>query len=324
MTCLLFFLLPLAGCSSPALAAPVPPPGGEVRLWQDAAIFQLVGELIDSAQTRVLVEMYELGRGEIVASLGAAKARGVAVRVITDPTVTSSRESAGQLDALGVAERAYPVDDARHQIDHVKLLIADGQAAVGGMNWGRHSERNHDYVLQSRVVADVDRLALVFEQDWALAGGHPAPLPAWSGSVAQTGPGSGIRILLEAGLRRAAFRVLAEVYTLTDPAVISQLALARRRGADVRVILDPNQEYNLHPFALLRAAGVEVRWYPVPRGALLHAKVGLFDGELVLGSANWTLSGFGVNHELDIETEDGAAVAAYMVRFESDWGRSHA
>jgi len=306
------------------LAAPVPPPGGEVRLWQDAAIFQLVGELIDSAQTRVLVEMYELGRGEIVASLGAAKARGVAVRVITDPTVTASRESAGQLDALGVAERAYPVDDARHQIDHVKLLIADGQAAVGGMNWGRHSERNHDYVLQSRVVADVDRLALVFEQDWALAGGHPAPLPAWSGSVAQTGPGSGIRILLEAGLRRAAFRVLAEVYTLTDPAVISQLALARRRGADVRVILDPNQEYNLHPFALLRAAGVEVRWYPVPRGALLHAKVGLFDGELVLGSANWTLSGFGVNHELDIETEDGAAVAAYMVRFESDWGRSHA
>ena len=268
--------------------------------------------------------MYELGRGEIVASLGAAKARGVAVRVITDPTVTASRESAGQLDALGVAERAYPVDDARHQIDHVKLLIADGQAAVGGMNWGRHSERNHDYVLQSRVVADVDRLALVFEQDWALAGGHPAPLPAWSGSVAQTGPGSGIRILLEAGLRRAAFRVLAEVYTLTDPAVISQLALARRRGADVRVILDPNQEYNLHPFALLRAAGVEVRWYPVPRGALLHAKVGLFDGELVLGSANWTLSGFGVNHELDIETEDGAAVAAYLVRFESDWGRSHA
>ena len=324
MTCLLFFLLPLAGCSSPALAAPVPPPGGEVRLWQDAAIFQLVGELIDSAQTRVLVEMYELGRGEIVASLGAAKARGVAVRVITDPTVTASRESAGQLDALGVAERAYPVDDARHQIDHVKLLIADGQAAVGGMNWGRHSERNHDYVLQSRVVADVDRLALVFEQDWALAGGHPAPLPAWSGSVAQTGPGSGIRILLEAGLRRAAFRVLAEVYTLTDPAVISQLALARRRGADVRVILDPNQEYNLHPFALLRGTGVEVRWYPVPRGALLHAKVGLFDGELVLGSANWTLSGFGVNHELDIETEDGAAVAAYMVRFESDWGRSHA
>ena len=74
---------------------------GEVRLWQDAGIFTLVGRLLGSAERRLLVEMYELGRAEIVASLGAAKARGVAVRVITDPSVTASRESAGQLDALG-------------------------------------------------------------------------------------------------------------------------------------------------------------------------------------------------------------------------------
>jgi phosphatidylserine/phosphatidylglycerophosphate/cardiolipin synthase-like enzyme len=48
----------------------------------------------------------------------------------------------------------------------------------------------------------------------------------------------------------------------------------------------------------------------------------LFDGELVLGSANWTLSGLGVNHELDIETEDALAVAAYAARFAADWDRS--
>jgi len=324
VACLLLFLLPLAGCSSPAYAAPVSPPGGEVRLWQDAAIFQLVGGLIASTHRRVMVEMYELGRVELVQALGAAKARGVEVRVITDPTVKASRDSAAQLDALAVAERAYPVDDGRHQIDHVKLLIADAEAAVGGMNWGRHSDRNHDYVLQTRVAADVDRLVHVFEQDWALAGGHPAPLPAWSGVVAQTFPGTGIRTVIEAAIGRAARRVLAEVYTLTDPAVIAGFALARRRGADVRVILDPNQEYNLHPHALLRAADVEVRWYPVPIGVLLHAKIGLFDDELVLGSANWTLSGLGTNHELDIETNDPLVVSAYASRFEIDWSRSHA
>ena len=332
MACLLLFLLPLAGCSSPALASnPSPYMGrsgeagvgpGDVRLWQDGAIFQLVGRMIDSAHARVLVEMYELGRTEIVASLGAAQARGVVVRVITDPTVRASRDSSGQLDLLGVASRAYPIDDGRHQIDHVKLLIADAEAAVGGMNWGRHSERNHDYVLETRVAADVDRLALVFEQDWALAGGHPAPLPAWTGAVAQTFPGTGIRDVLEAALGRAARRVLAEVYTLTDPAVIAELAIASRRGADVRLILDPNQEYNLYPSSLLRSAGVDARWYPVPRGALLHAKIGLFDDELVLGSANWTLSGLGVNHELDITTEDGGVIAAYRTRFEADWSRS--
>jgi phosphatidylserine/phosphatidylglycerophosphate/cardiolipin synthase-like enzyme len=116
--------------------------------------------------------------------------------------------------------------------------------------------------------------------------------------------------------------VLAEVYTLTDAEVIAGLVAAHRRGAIVRVLLDPNQPYNRHAYALLAAGGVEVRWYPIPKGALLHAKIGLFDEELVLGSANWTLSGLGVNHELDIETQDRHAVSAYRTRFDSDWARS--
>jgi phosphatidylserine/phosphatidylglycerophosphate/cardiolipin synthase-like enzyme len=293
-----------------------------VRLWEDSGIFKLVGGLILSARTRVLVEMYELGRPDILRELGEAVGRGVRVRVITDPTVTASRSSASVLDSLGVPERVYPVDDGRRQIDHVKLLIVDGVAAVGGMNWGKHSHHNHDYVLETRISLDVERLVRIFDQDWSLAGGHPAPLPARPGDIAQTAPGSEIRMMLEGALIRAKHRVLAEVYTLTDPEVTAQLVAAHRRGADVRVLLDPNQSYNLHAFSVLRAGGVEVRWYPIPRGALLHAKIGLFDAELVLGSANWTISGLGVNHELDIETADPAAVAAYAARFAADWARS--
>ena len=327
---MLFLLLPLAGCSSPAYAGPPPAAGaasrsgGEVRLWQDAAIFALVSSLIAGARHRVSVEMYELGRGDIVVSLGAARARGVEVRVITDPTVSASRKSAVRLRSLGVAQEPYPVDDRRHQIDHVKLLIADGVAAVGGMNWGAHSGRNHDYVLETHIAADVGRLARIFEQDWNLASGHPAPLGMEAGEIAQTSPGDEIRRMLSAALAGATHRVLAEVYTLTDPEIIVDLVRAHRRGADVRVLLDPNQAYNVHSDAILRAGGVAVRWYPVPRGVLLHAKIGLFDGELILGSANWTRSGLGVNHELDIETEDPQAIAAYGSRFESDWARSAA
>ena len=328
MVCLFFLLLSLVGCSSPAspVAAPAPigQTRGEVRLWQDAAIFTLVGDLIRSARHRVLVEMYELGRADVVQSLGAARGRGVDVRVITDPTVRVSRASAARLLALGVRARPYPVDDFRHQIDHVKLLIADGEAAVGGMNWGAHSDRNHDYVLETLIAAEVDRLTRIFAQDWALAGGHPSPLPATVGAVAQTAPGAEIRAMLVAAIQGARHRVLAEVYTLTDPEIVLDLVVAHRRGADVRVVLDPNQAYNLHSAAMLRAGGVPVRWYPVPRGALLHAKIGLFDSALILGSANWTVSGLGVNHELDIETEDPQAVAAYGSRFESDWKRSAA
>jgi phosphatidylserine/phosphatidylglycerophosphate/cardiolipin synthase-like enzyme len=322
VACLLLFLS-LVGCSSPA--HPVPAMAGQVgpvRLWQDASIFQLVGTLIGSARVRVLVEMYELGREDVVEQLDEAVARGIGVRVITDPTVGASRRSAAVLDSLGVPQRAYPIDDGRHQIDHVKLLIVDEWAAVGGMNWGKHSDHNHDFVLETRVAIDVDRLVHIFEQDWSLAGGRPSPLAAVVGAVAQTAPGAEIRLMLERALRAAGQRVLAEVYTLTDPEVIAELVDAHRRGVAVRVLLDPNQAYNLHGYEVLRAGGVEVRWYPVPRGVLLHAKIGLFDGELVLGSANWTLSGLDVNHELDIETTDVGAVAAYAARFAADWDRS--
>lgn len=307
-----------------AAAGAASPAGGSVRLWTDAAIFTLVVALIGSSRARVDVEMYELGRPDIVALLVAARAHGVVVRVVVDPTVDVSNASASRLKASGVAVRTYPVDDKRHQIDHVKLLIADGEAVIGGMNWGRNSYRNHDFVLETRAVGDVDRAAAVFEQDWSLGAGRPAPLRPLVGPVAQTSPGSEIRTMLEGALVGASRAVRAEVYTLTDPSVIAELALARRRGLDVRLVLDPNQAYNFQAAAMLRAAGVGVRWYPVPVGALLHAKIGLFDGLLVLGSANWTLSGLGVNHELDIETRDPQAVAAYAARFELDWARSAA
>jgi phosphatidylserine/phosphatidylglycerophosphate/cardiolipin synthase-like enzyme len=324
--CLLLLSLALIGCSSPAQSlGAVTAPGSQrnsVRLWQDESIFALVSGLIGSAQRRVLVEVYELGREDVVRDLGRAAARGIDVRVITDPTVKESRRSATLLDSLGVPERVYPVDDARHQIDHVKLLIADDEAAVGGMNWGRHSHRNHDYVLETRIASEVDRLTRIFEQDWSLAGGRPAPLPSTSGDVAQTAPGEEVRAMLRGALMHARQRVLGEIYTLTDPEVVAQLVAAHQRGVDVRVLLDPNQVYNRHAYAVLREAGVDVRFYPVPRGVLLHAKIGLFDGLLVLGSANWTLSGLGVNHELDIETSEAGAVDAYRSRFEADWARS--
>jgi len=190
------------------------------------------------------------------------------------------------------------------------------------MNWGAHSDRNHDYVLETSLQAEVTRLVRIFEQDWALAGGRPAPLAAITGEIAQTAPGAEIRAMLESALSNARHEVLAEVFTLTDPEVIAGLAAAHRRGVTVRVLLDPNQPYNRRGYGVLRSSGVEVRWYPVPRGALLHAKIGLFDGWLMLGSANWTWSGLEVNHELDIATRDPQAVAAYGSQFSSDWSRS--
>lgn len=320
----------LAGCSGPAprlepiaVAAAGSGAPEPVRLWTDASIFRMVSGLIARARHRVFVEMYELGRPDLVRALADERAGGAVVRVVTDPTVHASRSSYDWLHRLGVDARFYPVDDSAHQIDHVKLLIADGEAVVGGMNWGVHSDRNHDYVLETKDAAEVDRLVRIFEQDWSLAAGQPRLVPFnAAATVAQTSPGEEIRHLLMSAFGFAGRRIWAEVYTLTDPDVLLAMAAAYARGVDVKVLLDPSQPYNRASFDELRSAGVPVRWYPVPVGALLHAKIGLFDGELVLGSANWTYSGLDVNHELDIETRDPQAVAAYGSRFTQDWARS--
>jgi len=318
VACLLL-LLSLVGCSGPAqplpaVAAPAAAGAPEpVKLLSDASIFRLVGGMIEHARRRVLIEVYEIWRPDLIEEMSSARERSLDVRIITDPTAAASRTSALRLSAPGVPNCFYPIDDRAQQIDHVKLLVADDEGAVGGMNWGAHSDRS-----------EVARLVRIFEQDWLFAGGRPAPIPPVATEVAQTAPGEEIRRMLESSLGPARRRALAEIYTLTDPDVLFDLASARWRGVDVRVLLDPNQAYNLHAFDVLSAAGVPVRWYPIPAGALLHAKIALCGGTLVLGSANWTYSGLDVNHELDIETVDPGGVGAYTARFAANWARSPA
>lgn len=322
---LIALILLLSGCGAAAAAAGPPGTPGAFRLWQDAAIFGPVQRLVAGAGAgaSLWVEMYEFDRPDLVTALELARARGADVRLVVDRTVPVTARTADALVAAGVPVRGYPVDDRRYQIDHVKLLLAGEAALVGGMNWGRHSAANHDYAFETRVPAVVGRLRAIFEQDWALAGGRPLPLGVADGPVAQTTPGEEVRARLMSGLGAARRSVAAEVFVLTDPDIVAALAGARRRGARVRVLLDPGQDVNGPAFRLLRATGVEVRWYPVPPGAKLHAKAGLFDGRrLLIGSANWSRSGLSVNHELDLLVDDPLATAAFADRFERDWSAS--
>ena len=310
----------MTGClpaSTPVIARKPAP--GTLRLWQDAAIFNTAARILASSNGRLLVEMYEFGRRDLAALLVAGARRGRDVRVILDPTVEESVHTGGQLRAAGVQVRYYPIDDHRHQIDHVKLLLASQAALVGGMNWGSHSDRNHDYCVELTAPDVLSALSEVFEQDWRLAGGAPAPHRPAVSAVAQTAPGEDIRALLEDSLVHVRNEVRAEVFVLTDAETIARLVGARRRGVLVRVLLDPNQDVNRPAMSMLRQGGVEARWFPVPRTAKLHAKVGLFDGRLLLGSANWSLGGLSVNHELDVAIDGGAPAAEFARRFDADW-----
>jgi phosphatidylserine/phosphatidylglycerophosphate/cardiolipin synthase-like enzyme len=89
------------------------------------------------------------------------------------------------------------------------------------------------------------------------------------------------------------------------------------------MLLDPSERPSDPSAASLRAHGVSVRLYR-SGGEKLHAKAAVADAEsVVLGSANWTVSGFQHNHELDVAIPSDQLIAsAFEAQFERDWSAS--
>jgi hypothetical protein len=87
------------------------------------------------------------------------------------------------------------------------------------------------------------------------------------------------------------------VFYLTNKWVVADLINARRRGVQVRVIVDATSAKNGYTkHELLREAGIPTKvenW-----GGKMHMKAAVIDGEyLVVGSMNWTRAGEDTNDE---------------------------
>ena len=90
----------------------------------------------------------------------------------------------------------------------------------------------------------------------------------------------------------------------------------------VRVLLDPGQPLNRRALVRLAGGGALARFYR-SSGEKLHAKAMVVDGHaLVVGSANWTSSGFTRNHELDAILDSPTLAQAALQRMEADWRAS--
>jgi phosphatidylserine/phosphatidylglycerophosphate/cardiolipin synthase-like enzyme len=310
----------------PSQPGPVVPLGRDTLrvLPRGSTAFPVILELIAGAHASVEVEMYEFGRGDLAAALVQARSRRVAVTVIDDPSVDVTRDTATRLRAAGVDVIDYPV--RKGMIDHVKLIVVDHHVAVvGGINWGATSDLNHDVDAEvtGPAAANLER---VFVDDLVTCGrvtAETAVQPDSSMFVASTLPGADIRPLALHLIDSARTTLDLELYVLTDTGIVHAVERAHDRGVRVRVLLDPGQRPSDGAAAELTAAGVEVRLYR-SHGEKLHAKVGIADGrDSLLGSANWTTSGFERNHELDIEIPDAPAVAAQLTAMaDADWADS--
>jgi len=327
----------LTGCGasvvSPAAVVTSPPyVTAPLTVGADAVTVMRGGEptaarirnLLARARAGIELEMYELGRDDLLGALIDAHRRGVAITVIVDPSVDVSAVSARRLRAPGIEVLDYPV--RTRMIDHVKLLVVDhAVAVVGGINWGAGSFANHDFdvELQGPAVTNLER---VFVRDVITTGRTATVPPAVDDPaivVATTEPAAEIRPLALDTVNSARGTLDLDLYVLTDSGIVHGLERSVARGVAVRVLLDPNQHPSDAAAVELEAAGVAVRRYR-GHGEKLHAKVAVADATRVLmGSANWSSGGFRSNHELDVEMPAAAPVAAAITaQFEADWAAS--
>ena len=289
-----------------------------------AAVGRIVAT-IDAADRTVHAEIYEFDRPEILTAMLRARRRGVSVVVVGDMTVAVNEQTFATLRDAGATVLGFP--DGPLQIDHVKLLIADGAVAIfGGMNWGKNSYRNHDFDVALTGPA-VQRLEAVFSRDRVRSGDvEVSPLalvPSPTGLRLLTSyPADEVRPAVIAAIDSAVSYVFIEMYVLTDAQVMATLGRAVARGVAVWILFDPNQDLNRAAATRLRAAGLNVRFYRTS-GEKLHAKAMVVDGRtLLVGSANWTSSGFTRNHEFDALVSSDRLAAVVLARMEHDWWAS--
>lgn len=258
----------------------------------------------------------------------------------SDPPPSAGQEIPAPHPPLACAsmpdETALP--DGRRPLDHVKMLIVDGRRVIiGGMNWGSHSRANHDFDVEIEGPA-VSRLGWLFREDWLRCGGTLNTLPP----VPRTQPAGDawVNLIVSAddphehtiarsvlrAIRNARRSIHAELFALTDYRVVQALIDSHARGVDVKIILDPlkigDHATNEKARGDLRRAGVDVKWYVCNPATLekMHAKVGLFDDDqAIVGSANWTSSGFNTNREADVEILSRDVNQTFERQFEADW-----
>ncbi len=332
---------------------------GTLRYHVDGAEF--FPRLIDaslSAQRSIDVRTYIFDNDDYAvgyANLLRDRSGSIRVRVLVDSFgthsaggVRSESEPAGHVAPRSILRHlrdgsnvdARGLSNTWFAGDHTKAIVIDERTAfVGGMNVGREYRYDwHDLMaeLEGPVVSDIsDAFARAwkgtqrfsdFRPTKTLARRADATAGDYSIRLLQTRPGdSQILRAQRAAIRRAQSHIYIATPYLTNDELLYELARARRRGVDVRVILPAKGDSALinksHATAINKMLKHGIRVYLYP--GMSHLKAAIYDGWACFGSANLDNLSLRVNREMNIATSHPPAVAALMERvFEPDMERA--
>jgi cardiolipin synthase len=279
--------------------------------WQ-----QNIEAAIDTATTTLDLQMYLFNVPDIATHLISAQQRGVAVRVLLDPSEASNNTKVqAQLTAAGIETK---LDPATFSYAHAKYMIIDGARAVilsGNFNTAAvdttgGGERNYGFVDHDPY--DIADLESVYAADWSAG-----PEPDLSCTRLIVSPiNSGQRILDHVNSAKSTLDI--EVLYLEDTDLRAAVVAAKQRGVAVRIMLsDPARNPpNTNAQEYFAAAGIPTKFLITN---YLHAKMIQADGVAMVGSENMSVTSWTKNREVGGLLFESTPAGAVHAQYEKDW-----
>jgi len=323
---------------------------GRIRFLVDGdEYFCRLMAAIDGAKHSIDIRTYIFDNDDFAVAIAERlreKSTDVRVRILLDGIGTllamqTDAESMPDDQAVPLSMRAFLEADSNVRVrnltnpwftgDHTKTTIIDRRLAfVGGMNIGREYRYDWHDLMMEVTGPVVDSLQFESDKAWARGGmfGDMAGLvQTLRGKRADAeDDGYPVRVLQTrnfdsqihraqiAAIRNARSYILIENAYFSDDETLYELARARRRGVDIRIIIPsqgnhgPLNASNRVTINRLLEHGIRVYEYP----GMSHVKAAIFDGWASVGSANFDKLSLEVNKELNLATSDPQTVDALL------------
>lgn len=335
--------------------------GNKVEVLTNGKIyFEAELEAIRNAKSTIHMEAYIFQRGKVVKrfveTLAERARAGVTVRIVIDSIgsfLTRSNHFRELLDAGGRVERYHPfrwyllprVNNRTHR----EIIVVDGSVAfVGGSGFADHwlygtngqpAWRDTMFRVEGEVVRSIQG---AFAENWLEASGEIICDEDCFGSsskdgktpamIVSTSPSAGRstrnRMLFQTLIASATKSIfITSPYFLPDAGARDEMARARKRGVDIKVIV-PGQKIDhlltrrssRRLYGDLLKAGIEIYEY---KPAMIHTKSMIVDGIWsVVGSTNFDHRSFGLNDEINLVTFDEKVAFRICEDFEEDLSQS--
>jgi len=282
-------------------------------------------EALRSAKKKLDIKMFQLTEPRLMEEVAAAHRRGVAVRVMLNPSRFTGEHDNDEAFVF-FKNASVPVKETNpaFPITHEKSMVIDDDTAwIMSLNWApKYFGKTRDYALVSTDPLEVQEIEACFESDWKRLEFEPPVLSNLTWSVG-TSRESVIHFIHSA---KESLFIQHEKYV--DAPVIEALLEGRAKrnltihamGLPVHSLRDFYRIEGIAGLRLLADLGIHVRKL---HGLHLHAKLMIADERrALLSSFNFYPKCFNERRELGVFFDDPELILRLVETFKKDWKNS--